>query len=187
MRLRLEKYSSPLSMLLVVTDEEGALRALDFTDYEERMHRLLRRHYGSYDLQPGAAPASVTEGLDAYFAGDMNAIDEIRVATGGTPFQRAVWQALRAIPAGTTQSYGQIAASCGHATASRAVGAANGSNPIAIVVPCHRVIGANGTLTGYGGGLPRKRWLLDHERQALSKQVEFAEPATRSQSLAATV
>ena len=186
MRLRLEKYTSPLSILLVIIDEQGALRALDFADYEERMHRLLRTHYGTYELQPGPAPVSVVEALDAYFAGDMKAIDELRVATGGTPFQRAVWQALRAIPAGTTQSYGQIAVSCGHGTASRAVGAANGSNPIAIVVPCHRVIGANGTLTGYGGGLPRKRWLLDHERQALSKQAKFAEPATRSQSLAAT-
>ena len=88
----------------------------------------------------------------------------VRTATGGTSFQRAVWRALRAIKPGTTKSYGQIAASIGRPTASRAVGAANGANPIAIVVPCHRVIGANGALTGYGGGLPRKRWLLDHER-----------------------
>lgn len=165
MRLLLERYKSPCSPLLLVTDETGALRALDFADYEPRMHRLLREHYGEYELEKGAAPASVIRSLDAYFDGDLNALDNERTATGGTPFQRAVWRALRAIKPGTTKSYGQIAARIGRPTASRAVGAANGSNPIAIVVPCHRVIGANGALTGYGGGLPRKRWLLDHERE----------------------
>jgi methylated-DNA-[protein]-cysteine S-methyltransferase len=129
------------------------------------MHRLLREHYGEYQLEKGAAPASVTRSLDAYFDGDLNALASVRTATGGTPFQRAVWRALRAVKPGTTKSYSQIAARIGRPTASRAVGAANGSNPIAIVVPCHRVIGANGALTGYGGGLPRKRWLLDHERE----------------------
>src|SRR5207244_1075492 len=101
--------------------------------------------------------------LEAYFAGRIDALAEIRTATGGTHFQREVWNALRGIPAGATISYGQLAASLGRAGASRAVGAANGANPIPIVVPCHRVIGANGTLTGYGGGLAHKRWLLDHE------------------------
>ncbi len=129
-----------------------------------RMHRLLREHYGNYELEEGAAPASVTRALDAYFDGDCGVLDKIRIATGGTPFQRAVWRALRTIKSGTTKSYGEIAASIGRPQASRAAGAANGANPIAIVVPCHRVIGANGALTGYGGGLPRKRWLLDHER-----------------------
>src|SRR6202035_4574287 len=100
-----------------------------------------------------------------YFDGAMDALAEINTATGGTPFQREVWKALRAIPAGVTISYGQLAVNVGQAGASRAVGAANGANPIAIVVPCHRVIGANGTLTGYGGGLERKTWLLDHERR----------------------
>jgi methylated-DNA-[protein]-cysteine S-methyltransferase len=165
MHLRLEQYSSPFSTLLLVTDEQGALRALDFAGYELRMHRLLREHYGDYELEQSAAPVSVHRSLDAYFDGNLAALDGVRTATGGTSFQRAVWRALRSIKPGTTKSYGQIAANIGRPTASRAVGVANGSNPIAIVVPCHRVIGANGSLTGYGGGLPRKKWLLDHEYQ----------------------
>ena len=165
MRLLLDQYKAPFSPLLLITDETGALRALDFADYEPRMHRLLREHYGEYDLEKGAAPASVIRSLDAYFEGDLNALDGVHTATGGTPFQRVVWRALRSIKPGTTKSYGQIAARIGRPTARRAVGAANGSNPLAIVIPCHRVIGANGSLTGYGGGLPRKRWLLDHERE----------------------
>ncbi|MDB5292763.1 MAG: ogt 2 [Phycisphaerales bacterium] len=165
MRLRLERWSAPLSSLLLVTDDDGMLRALDFADHEARMHRLLRDHYGDYTLANGAAPDSLTRSLDAYFTGDLDAIADLPTATGGTPFQREVWKALRAIPAAATTSYGQLAASIGRPAASRAVGAANGANPIGIVVPCHRVIGANGTLTGYASGLPRKRWLLEHERR----------------------
>jgi methylated-DNA-[protein]-cysteine S-methyltransferase len=165
MHLRLEQYKSPFSKLLLVTDEQGALRALDFADYEPRMHRLLREHYGDYELEKGAAPEPIIQSLDAYFDGDLTALNCIRTTTAGTLFQRAVWRALRSIKPGTTKTYGQIATRIGRPTASRAVGAANGSNPIAIVVPCHRVIGANGALTGYGGGLPRKQWLLDHERE----------------------
>jgi methylated-DNA-[protein]-cysteine S-methyltransferase len=165
MRLLLERYASPMGQLLIVTDKDGALRALDFDDYEGRMQRLLSEHYGNYTLEDRAAPTEVREALDNYFAGDIDAFANIRVATGGTAFQRAVWQALRTIPAGQTKAYGQIAAQIDRPSAGRAVGAANGSNPVAIVVPCHRVIGANGTLTGYGGGLARKQWLLDHERR----------------------
>jgi methylated-DNA-[protein]-cysteine S-methyltransferase len=164
MHLRLERYRTPIAELLLATDEDGALRAVEFADRKSRMTRSLREHYGDYTLLEGAAPASIHKALDAYFDGDPEALDTIRIATGGTPFQRAVWRALRKIKFGTTRSYGQIAAQIGHSKASRAVGAANGLNPIAIVVPCQRVIGANGTLTGYGGGLPRKRWLLDHEQ-----------------------
>ena len=163
MRLRLERRAAPVSPLLLVTDEDGVLRALDFGDCEARLHRLLRDHYGNYTLRERAAPDSVTRALDAYFDGSLDALADAAIATGGTPFQRDVWKALRAIPAGVTISYGQLAARVGRPGASRAVGAANGANPIAIVVPCHRVIGANGTLTGYGGGLARKQWLLDHE------------------------
>jgi methylated-DNA-[protein]-cysteine S-methyltransferase len=163
MRLRLERWESPLSPLLIVTDEDGTLRALEFADLESRMARLLSEHYGTYTLQDGAAPASLIHALDAYFNGEMDAIEEISTATGGTPFQREVWKALRTIPAGATTSYGQLAAKLGRAGSARAVGAANGANPIPIIVPCHRVIGANGTLTGFASGLPRKRWLLDHE------------------------
>ncbi len=167
MHLRLDRYESTFFPLLVVTDDLGNLRALEFADHAARMHRLLREHYGDYVLEDGAAPPSLMSALDAYFAGDLEAVDDIEVATGGTAFQREVWQALRKIPAGTTLSYGRLAARLGRPSASRAVGAANGANPIAIVVPCHRVIGGDGTLTGYAGGLARKRWLLDHE-QSLS-------------------
>lgn len=165
MRLQLERWDSPVTTLLLVTDDMGVLRALDFAEHESRMRRLLRLHYGDCTVAEGVAPASITESLIAYFEGDMDALADIPIATGGTPFQRAVWKALRSIPAGTTMSYGQLAADIGRADASRAVGAANGANPIGIVVPCHRVIGANGNLTGYAGGLSHKRWLLDHERR----------------------
>jgi methylated-DNA-[protein]-cysteine S-methyltransferase len=148
-----------------VTDADGALRALDFDDFEARLHRLLRLQYHAYALEDGRAPTAVTQALTNYFDGELNAIERVRVATGGTPFQREVWSALRTIAAGVTASYGQLAAQLGHARASRAVGRANGANPVAVVVPCHRVIGANGAFTGYGGGIARKRWLLDHERR----------------------
>jgi methylated-DNA-[protein]-cysteine S-methyltransferase len=163
MRLQLSKYASPLLTLLLVTDEHDTLRALDFVDYESRMHRLLRDHYTEYTLEEGSPPTPVVEALNAYFDGDLHALDRVTTATAGTPFQRAVWKFLRTITPGTTISYGELAARIGRSSASRAVGAANGSNPIAIVVPCHRVIGASGKLTGYGGGLARKRWLIDHE------------------------
>jgi len=163
MHLQLERWISPMCPLLIVTDGDGILRALEFGDHESRMNRLLQAHYGSYTLSEGKAPSHLAGELEAYFDGDLNALDKVKVATGGTAFQREVWSALRAIPAGTTISYGELAKRVGRAGASRAVGAANGANPIPIVVPCHRVIGANGTLTGYGGGLAHKKWLLEHE------------------------
>jgi methylated-DNA-[protein]-cysteine S-methyltransferase len=101
--------------------------------------------------------------LAGYFAGDTAALDGIDVELNGTPFQRRVWEALRGVPAGQTASYAEIARRIDAATAVRAVGAANGANPVAIVVPCHRIIGSSGSLTGYGGGLDRKQWLLRHE------------------------
>jgi methylated-DNA-[protein]-cysteine S-methyltransferase len=101
--------------------------------------------------------------LAAYFAGDLRDFD-LDMSTSGTPFQRRVWTALRDIPYGETVTYGELAAAVGQPTASRAVGLANGRNPLSIVVPCHRVVGANGSMTGYGGGIERKRWLLDFER-----------------------
>jgi O-6-methylguanine DNA methyltransferase len=165
MRLTLDTFGSPLGEILLVSDSDCALRALDFADYEQRLRRLLRLHYGAYQLDPGPAPIAPVNALAAYFAGDIDAFSKLRVATGGTPFQRDVWAALRRIPAGRTTTYGELAVELGRPGASRAVGLANGSNPIAIVVPCHRVIGRNGTLTGYAGGLQRKRWLLEHERR----------------------
>jgi methylated-DNA-[protein]-cysteine S-methyltransferase len=164
MHLQLERWESPLCPLFIVTDQDGVLRALEFGGYESRMHRLLRDHYDTYTVEEGTAPPSLMRALAAYFGGEIEALKDIETATAGTPFQREVWKALRDIPAGTTISYGELAARLGRPSASRAVGAANGANPIPLVVPCHRVIGANGSLTGFGGGLPRKKWLLEHER-----------------------
>lgn len=165
LNLLLERRASPVGTMLIVTDTDGQLRALDFHDHEARMRELLRLQVGSFTLVDGPAPAGIRAALDDYFDGDLSAVDALPTTTGGTPFQRAVWAALRTIAAGSTLSYGELAARLGRPGASRAVGLANGSNPVSIVVPCHRVIGKNGTLTGYGGGLPRKRWLLEHERR----------------------
>jgi O-6-methylguanine DNA methyltransferase len=165
MTLSLDRFASPLGEILLVFEGE-TLRALDFWDYEARMHRLLRLHYGAVSLTEAAAPSAIRAPLGDFFAGDWAALDGITVATGGTPFQRMVWAALRHIRPGATQSYGALAAAIGRPGASRAVGMANGANPVAIVVPCHRVIGANAGLTGYGGGLDRKAWLLAHEKAA---------------------
>lgn len=161
--LTLDRFATPVGEVLLVTDGEGAVRALDFVDYEARMMRLLGRHAPDAELVAGRAPGPVRGAVEAYFTGDARALDGLKVRTGGTVFQRAVWAALRAIPAGETRSYGQLAAAIGSPKAVRAAGLANGQNPIAVIVPCHRVIGANGTLTGYAGGLERKRWLLAHE------------------------
>jgi len=163
MRFRLERWTCAVGRLLLATDENGLLRGLEFEENESRLRRLLRRYYGDVPLVEAAAPDSLKRALNAYFNGDIDALRRIETAMPGTAFQRAVWTALRAIPAGTTISYGQLAATLGRKGASRAVGAANGANPIPIVVPCHRVIGADGSLTGFASGLSRKRWLLDHE------------------------
>ena len=163
--LALDRVASPVGTMLLVWDQDGVLRALDFADHEGRCRRLLKRHYRRDAVATGRAPKPITDALERFFAGELDAIDGVAVATNGTPFQRRVWVALRAIPAGTTVSYGRLAATIGRPTASRAVGLANGANPIGIVVPCHRVIGSDGALTGYGGGLERKRWLLAHEQR----------------------
>jgi methylated-DNA-[protein]-cysteine S-methyltransferase len=115
-------------------------------------------------MEPCLDPFGMSSRLRAYFEGDLWAIDTIPTAGGGTAFEERVWAELRTIPCGTTQSYGAIARRLGDVGLSRAVGTANGKNPIAVVVPCHRVIGADGGLVGYGGGLGRKKWLLAHEK-----------------------
>ena len=162
MKLLIDRISSPIGQVMVVSDGEY-LRALDFVEYEQRMQTLLQRHYGDVELIPTKNPNGYSDIVDRYFAGDLDVIDNIKVATNGTVFQSLVWKHLRKVPSGKTCSYGELAARIGKPKASRAVGLANGSNPIAIVVPCHRVIGANGSLTGYGGGIERKQWLLVHE------------------------
>jgi methylated-DNA-[protein]-cysteine S-methyltransferase len=161
-----EHIETPTGRMRIVCDNEQRLRAVDWADHEARMQDLLRRHYGAdtFLLRDVSRPSAAACSLLAYFDGKIDAVADLPTATNGTAFQCAVWSALRRIPAGRTVSYGALAAEIGNPKAVRAVGIANGANPIAIVVPCHRVIGADASLTGYGGGLHRKRWLLAHER-----------------------
>jgi methylated-DNA-[protein]-cysteine S-methyltransferase len=165
LQIFLERMESPLGQVILGSDDRGVLRVLDFADYEARMRQLLKRQYGEkgFALAKARTASPAAAVLARYFAGEVKAVDRLKVAHGGTEFQRKVWSALRAVPARATTTYGELAARLGMPKAARAVGLANGANPIAIVVPCHRVIGADGTLTGYGGGLARKRWLLAHE------------------------
>jgi methylated-DNA-[protein]-cysteine S-methyltransferase len=158
-----DRVDSPVGTLLIISDGTH-LCSLDYRGYDHRMNRLLVARFGEYTLRDQADPGGATTALRAYLAGDLNAIDALPVKTAGTPFQERVWAELRRIAAGTTISYGEQARRLGlPLTSSRAVGHANSLNPVAIVVPCHRVIGADAKLTGYAGGLHRKRWLLEHE------------------------
>ncbi len=163
--LLLDRLATPIGELLIIADREGKLRTIDWTDHESRMRHLLDRHYGraGYALERVRDPGGLTRAMRDYFKGDISAIDGLAVATHGTPFQQSVWRALRRIKSGGTISYAELARRIGKPRAVRAAGLANGQNPISIVVPCHRVIGSDGSLTGYGGGLSRKRWLLAHE------------------------
>ena len=165
LHLLIDRIKTPVGELLIVADHDGNLRAVDWTDYEARMRRLLRLHYGEngFRLESTRNPSGLTDAISSYFAGELTAIDILPVQTAGTPFQREVWRVLRKITCGTTVSYAELAGQIYRPSAVRAVGLANGSNPVGIVVPCHRVIGSNGSLTGYGGGIERKRWLLEHE------------------------
>jgi methylated-DNA-[protein]-cysteine S-methyltransferase len=156
------RVDSPIGSLTLAA--RGArLCLLHFGNDEEAVSAFLRRWYPDEGRGSENVTAAATERLASYFSGDMTALDGIDVELNGTVFQRRVWEALRSVPAGATTSYAEIARRIGSPSAVRAVGAANGANPIAIVVPCHRIIGSSGSLTGYGGGLDRKQWLLRHE------------------------
>ena len=169
MTLEIAEFHSPIGTIVLAV-RDGTLTALVFAEgWPDRRARLVKR-FGDVDLRGAADPAGVSGRLAAYFAGDLGALDAIPVDPGGTPFQRRVWAALRTIPAGETVSYQTLARRIGAPTAVRAVGAANRTNPVGIVVPCHRVIGADGSLTGYAGGIERKRWLLTHERASTLEQ-----------------
>lgn len=159
---RREDLPTPIGTICVVSKDEMVV-ALDYEGYEQRMHRLLSRYWGAYTLTQADEPSQALRMLTEYFRGDLAAIVEIQTALGGSCFQNAVWEQLRRIPAGSARTYGELAAELGKPSAARAVGAANALNPIAIIHPCHRVVGCGGKLTGYAGGLDRKRWLLDHE------------------------
>jgi methylated-DNA-[protein]-cysteine S-methyltransferase len=162
MKLWLDRINSAIGMVFIVSDGKS-LCAIDFSDYEERMRKLLSQRYDEYELVAQSNPQGFSDRLQAYFDRDFTALNDLPVNPGGTAFQQKVWQALRSIPVGQTWTYGELAQHLGQPTASRAVGMANSLNPISIVLPCHRVVGANGKLTGYAGGLERKRWLLEHE------------------------
>ncbi len=166
LHLFIDRVDTPIGELLLVADDAGNVRAVDWADHEERMLRLLRLHYGKsgFKLESDRNPHGLRDAMNRYFSGDIAVIDEISVKTAGTPFQHSVWKELRKIPRGSAISYRKLAERIDRAKAVRAVGLANGSNPVGIVVPCHRVIGSDGSLTGYGGGLERKQWLLKHEQ-----------------------
>jgi len=165
----IDRLATPIGELIVIADGDGALRTIDWTDHEKRMKLLLDRYYGQsrkgghYTLTPKRDPGGLTSAMRRYFKGEIGVLQDLAVATSGTAFQTSVWKALRKIKDGTTISYAELASRIGKPKAVRAAGLANGQNPISIVVPCHRVIGSNGSLTGYGGGLHRKQWLLAHE------------------------
>jgi len=163
--LLVDHLCTPVGELVIICDVHATIRAIDWQEFEDRMFRKLAIHYPArgWSLRRARDPFRHTSTLAAYMDGEITAVDRLEVQTGGTLFQREVWRGLRKIPAGTTTSYGALAERIGRPSAVRAVGLANGANPIGIVVPCHRVIGADGSLTGYGGGLERKRWLLAHE------------------------
>ena len=169
MRLSRAIIATPLGDMLALASDAG-LCALEFTGPRKRMTRLdarLARWFPPHEIADREAPVlkRTRRWLDAYFAGSGADISNIPLDMRGAEFEKQVWAALCRIPAGETTSYGAIARDLGAPAASRAVGAANGANPVAIIVPCHRVIGSTGSLTGYGGGLRRKQWLLDHERR----------------------
>jgi methylated-DNA-[protein]-cysteine S-methyltransferase len=168
MVLTRSRFETPVGpMQALATDR--ALCALEFSR-AGRLSRLdarLARWFGTPDIVEGSNHVidAVRTWLDEYFAGRSADASGVRLDMRGAPFEGLVWTALLKIPPGTTTSYGAIANAIGSPGAARAVGMANGANPIAIIVPCHRVIGSNGALTGYGGGLDRKTWLLAHERR----------------------
>jgi len=141
----------------------GTLLRLDLRGDAVRLRRDVEGRFGAVTIHECEDPGGVASRLERYFRGDLQALEEVAVDPGGTDFQRDVWLKLREIPAGRTWSYADLARAVGRPAAVRAVGAANGANPIPLVLPCHRVIGTDGRLTGYGGGLPRKEWLLHHE------------------------
>ncbi|CAN5866172.1 methylated-DNA--[protein]-cysteine S-methyltransferase [soil metagenome] len=160
--IELSVVQTPIGPLTLAA-RSGRICLLHFGDDEGAARATVTKWYGSVPINSVPDPAGAATVLTHYFAGDLDALDAVEVEMNGTDFQRRVWAALRDVKAGTTASYSQVAVAVGSPAAVRAVGAANGANPVAVVVPCHRIIGANGTLTGYGGGLERKQWLLRHE------------------------
>lgn len=164
MELWQERFDSAVGPILLVTSQ-GRLYSLDFQGYQDRMLRLLRKRHGPVQLSNRRGPSQAFKALGSYFAGVLDAFQRVPLSADGTEFQNQVWRELMQIKPGTTSSYGAIAEKIGKPGASRAVGMANRSNPIALAIPCHRVIAANGSLGGFAGGIEKKEWLLNHERK----------------------
>ena len=162
-----DEFDSPIGRILFASNGCG-ICALDFAGYEKRMDALLTRRFGSYSFRRNSDPLNLKARLRSYFDGDLQAFEAESVNSNGSAFQEQVWKALRTIPAGATWTYGQLAAKLSRPNSARAVGHANSLNPVGIIVPCHRVIGASSALTGYAGGLERKQWLLRHEGALLA-------------------
>jgi methylated-DNA-[protein]-cysteine S-methyltransferase len=160
--IHLREIDSPIGPLTIAASA-GRICLLHFGSADDHVRRWLARWYPGQPIELHDDPGGGIGRLRAYFDGDLDALDSIEVQMRGTAFQQRVWEALRRVRAGQTASYSEIARAIGAPSSVRAVGAANGANPVAVIVPCHRIIGTNGSLTGYGGGLDRKRWLLSHE------------------------
>ena len=165
MQVQVYQCDSPLGSIRYGI-ANGRIVALVFADHWDDVETHLRRHAGAVKFDVERAPGPYDDAFARYFSGQLTALDALPIESFGTAFQRQVWQALLSVPAGKTASYGEIAQKIGKPKAVRAVGLANGANPISLRVPCHRVIGADGSLTGYGSGVSRKAWLLEHEAQA---------------------
>lgn len=177
-----DRIETPIGPLVLLV-RDGAIVCLEFADQPQRIARELEPRFGACRLLERDDPCGFSACIRAYFAGELAAIDDVPADGGGTAFQRRVWKELRRIPRGNTITYRALARRMGDPAATRAVGAANGRNPISIVVPCHRVIGSDGSLTGYGGGLGRKSWLLEHERTVtagIAATTELASGACRA-------
>ncbi|MDL2717125.1 MAG: methylated-DNA--[protein]-cysteine S-methyltransferase [Acidobacteriota bacterium] len=153
---------------IVFARRDERLVALGFKDHWPRLKRDLEKRFGAVELVSDAKGGPAGSALRRYLGGDLTALDALEVDTQGTPFQEKVWSRLRKIPAGATWSYADLARAVGKPSAVRAVAGANARNPVSVVVPCHRVIAKDGKLSGYGGGVPRKRWLLTHEGALLA-------------------
>ena len=179
-----EIVDTPIGGLALIVDEAGALHMVEFADCLGRIERWLTRALGGprSSLREGRVTDMVRADFAAYFGGELEALDRLPVALTGTAFQKEVWAALRRIEPGRTFGYGAFAQKLGRPQSARAVGHANGANPLAIVVPCHRLVGADGDLTNYGGGIERKRWLLDHEARHAAGRIGTTVDAPLSRS-----
>lgn len=165
---------------VVVVAKCDVLVALDFADCWDRLNGLLAARFGRVKLDRATDPGGFSSRVESYFGGAIGALQDAPVEMGGTPFQRTVWAALRKVLPGTTASYGELAASIGRGGAARAVGSANARNPVALAIPCHRIVGSNGSLTGYAGGIDRKRWLLQHESAHSARPVHESPQSART-------